>query len=938
MPRSGWLAVGAIAAAWAVPVIGWSMGLAGLMLAGAGLVVAWWWSSRISTRSSVVVIVGSALLLMRLALGPGAAPPGDVPDGKGPWTFEVEAVGAARAGQQTATLRSRDGGETPFRVAATLPAYPELIPGDRPTIEGAIRPRPDSPYGDYLERIGAIGTLTARSMTVERPPADASRAIEAARQAAASALAAVLPEPEAGLAAGILVGLRDRVDRDLAAAFTTAGVSHVVAISGWNIAIVAAAVAAMAGRMRRRRRSILTMVAIVAYVAFAGASASVVRAGAMAGVVLLARESGRAGRAAAALAWAAVILLVADPGLIRDAGFQLSALATAGLIAWATPLTGWIDRVGRGHVPGWLAESLGVSLAAQAATLPIVLASFGRLAILSPVVNLAVVPLVAPAMAAGLVAMLGGFLVLAGAPSLVGSVLAAPGWVSLRIMVAIVDAMASLPFASITLPGPIASVTAVATLAVIALAHVRWRGRHIGPAVAAAPPNPDQVPRSKRPSARPSRLPRLAAVTLVITVVVTGAVLVSRSSGVARVSVLDVGQGDAILVEGSRGGRLLIDGGPDPGRLLVVLDQRIPPWDRRIDAVILSHPHEDHVAGLARLLDRYQVRRVFEPGMRGPGPGYAAWLARLASAGSPMRLGLAAGDRIAVDDIDLRVLWPVRGRVPLVPPDGGTGINNVSVVLLGSVGDYRFLLAGDVEEAIDSSLLAESLPRLDLLKVAHHGSRTATTQAFVDAVRPRIAIASAGTGNPYGHPARATRERLSGADARVFRTDRDGTVAVTFGAPELTVRAEGGRAVPASSGRSVVDRRSFAFLCGIPAGGLIPDPVPSKQIAPVAVRPGHTPSVGYHPPDDDPGARGRRLPPALPGSPGLVHAARARGRGDRGLPGGQDRGSGDRGRSARGRGRGTAPRHRQDRARRRSRPRPPPWRRLGRLADASGPP
>ncbi len=675
-----------------------------------------------------------------------------------------------------------------------------MIPGDRLTIEGAIRPRPDSPYGDYLERIGAIGTLTARSMSVERPPADASHAIEAARQAAASALAAVLPEPEAGLAAGILVGLRDRVDRDLAAAFTTAGVSHVVAISGWNIAIVAAAVAAMAGRMRRRRRSILTMVAIVAYVAFAGASASVVRAGAMAGVVLLARESGRAGRAAAALAWAAVILLVADPGLIRDAGFQLSALATAGLIAWATPLTGWIDRVGRGHVPGWLAESLGVSLAAQAATLPIVLASFGRLAILSPVVNLAVVPLVAPAMAAGLVAMLGGFLVLAGAPPLVGSVLAAPGWVSLRIMVAIVDAMASLPFASVTLPGPIAAVTAVATLALIAVVHVRWRGRHARPAVAVEPPIPDQVPRTKRPSARPSRLPRLAAMTLVITVVVTGAVLVSRPSGVARVSVLDVGQGDAILVEGSRGGRLLIDGGPDPGRLLVVLDQRIPPWDRRIDAVILTHPHEDHVAGLARLLDRYQVRRVFEPGMRGPGPGYAAWLARLASAGSPMRLGLAAGDRLAVDDIDLRVLWPVRGRVPLAPPDGGTGINNVSVVLLGAVGDYRFLLAGDVEEAIDPSLLAERLPRLDLLKVAHHGSRTATTQAFVDAVRPRIAIASAGTGNPYGHPARATLERLSAAGARVFRTDRDGSVAVTFGSPELTVRAEGGRAVPASSG------------------------------------------------------------------------------------------------------------------------------------------
>ena len=105
----------------------------------------------------------------------------------------------------------------------------------------------------------------------------------------------------------------------------------------------------------------------------------------------------------------------------------------------------------------------------------------------------------------------------------------------------------------------------------------------------------------------------------------------------ARISVLDVGQGDAILVEGSRGGRLLIDGGPDPDRLLVALDQRIPPWDRRIDAVILSHPHEDHVAGLALLLERYRVGRVFEPGMRGPGPGYAAWARRLAGPWAPDR-------------------------------------------------------------------------------------------------------------------------------------------------------------------------------------------------------------------------------------------------------------------------------------------------------------
>ena len=190
--------------------------------------------------------------------------------------------------------------------------------------------------------------------------------------------------------------------------------------------------------------------------------------------------------------------------------------------------------------------------------------------------------------------------------------------------------------------------------------------------------------------------------------------------------------------------------------------------------------------------------------MRGPGPGYAAWLrdARRDRV-RRSRLGLAAGDRLTVDEIDLRVLWPIRGQVPVEPPDGGTGINNVSVVLLGQVGTRRFLLMGDVEEGIDPSLLAEGLPHVDLLKVAHHGSRTATTEAFVEAVRPQVAVASAGAGNPYGHPAKATLDRLAASGARVLRTDRDGTVVVGFEAGQMTVRTEGAqlrRAVPAREG------------------------------------------------------------------------------------------------------------------------------------------
>ena len=138
-------------------------------------------------------------------------------------------------------------------------------------------------------------------MEVLERPVDPGTLLEGWRRDAGEMLTRVLPEPEAGLAAGILIGLRDRVDRGVAADFTTAGVSHVVAISGWNIAIVAAAVGAMAGRLGRRRRAIVIALAVASYIVFAGASPSVLRAGAMAGVVLIARESGRSGRAAAAL-------------------------------------------------------------------------------------------------------------------------------------------------------------------------------------------------------------------------------------------------------------------------------------------------------------------------------------------------------------------------------------------------------------------------------------------------------------------------------------------------------------------------------------------------------------------------------------------------------------------------------------------------------------
>jgi len=159
-----------------------------------------------------------------------------------------------------------------------------------------------------------------------------------------------------------------------------------------------------------------------------------------------------------------------------------------------------------------------------------------------------------------------------------------------------------------------------------------------------------------------------------------GLTLSARPAGDGRLHVwfLDVGQGDAILIESRTGSRMLVDGGPDPDRLIVALDEQVPPWDRRIDVVVLTHPHEDHVAGLARLLGRYAVGRAYETGMRGPGPGWAAWDTAL-QRGPPRGL-LAAGARIRLGEIALAVVWPDLGSVPLDPPDAGSEINDTSIV------------------------------------------------------------------------------------------------------------------------------------------------------------------------------------------------------------------------------------------------------------------
>jgi competence protein ComEC len=481
LPRSAWLAFGTIGAALAAgnsaALTEITAAIAVALVFGAAVVQPYARGrdrARLVTRSGLTVALGMLLILARVTLvdhAPVPAGAGSQPDPAGRLVGIVESVGSPKAAEQIALLRLSTGPDRPGAqplVEALLPRYPEIGAGDGIALRGSVQPPGDDDFGDYLRRLGADGSVRSSTLELLAGPAGLEGFLDRLRRGSAEVMTSVLPEPQAGLADGILIGLRERVDRDLAAAFTTAGVSHIVAISGWNIAIVAAMVAALLGsRVGSRPRTVIILVAIVGYTLVAGASPSVDRAATMAAIGLTARSTGRSSSAVSALGWAVILLLLLDPAIVADPGFALSGLATAGLIGWSTPLTERLHSI-RGHrLPRWLAESLAISLAAEAATLPLVLLVFGRLAIIAPLANLAIVPLVPPAMAAGAVALGAGWLGAFGLPQPVVTLLGLPAWALLGLVIGLVRSAAGLPFASVTLAPPLNILAAAGTTAVL---------------------------------------------------------------------------------------------------------------------------------------------------------------------------------------------------------------------------------------------------------------------------------------------------------------------------------------------------------------------------------------------------------------------------------------------------------------------------------------
>ena len=614
---------------------------------------------------------------------------------------------------------------------------PNAVRGDVLRVTGSIHSVEDDGFAEFLLRRGISAELEVYEAERLGPaPFPPIRWAQSFRALAGRSILSSFPPREAGLLLGLALGDDSRLDPALERDFRATGLSHLLVVSGENVAMVLAPIVALGTALRLSRwpRFVLCLGAVAFFVVLTGAEPSVMRAGVMAGLALIGVLLGRPRSTGSILAGAVVVLLVLDPALVWSVGFQLSVAATASMVALATPIS---ERLR--FLPGWLALATGATLAAQLGVTPLLLYYFNEVPVSTIAANVLAVPAVPPALLIGLASATIGIVF-----EPFGRLLSLVAQVPMRYLEAVADRLARAPIPWIT-GGGIASLL-LGLAAAIAIAW--WL-------------------RSRR------RLPRKALVVglALLPLLVWSGALSAGPPSTLTVRFLDVGQGNAALLTSPGGVTMLVDGGPDPAQVATEL---VALGVKRLDLVVASHPHADHVIGLPSVLARIPVALLLEPGCRDDSPDREALKEAATSEHITVRRP-RAGDVMTLGDVRLEFLSPDRCW-------SGTesDTNNDAIVVRASVGEDSVLFATEPEEPAQQLLLDRGADlHADVLKVPHHGAAT-SIEPFFEAVHAEVAIVSVGP-NTYGHPVPEVLDWIRATGARVHRTDREGTITVSFG-------------------------------------------------------------------------------------------------------------------------------------------------------------
>ena len=593
------------------------------------------------------------------------------------------------------------------------------------------------------------GVVEAREAAVRAPPDLASHPLLTLRGRSEAHLHHVFPRHGA-LADALLLGRREGLDRELVDRFAQSGLVHLLAISGGHVALIATALMLVGSMLRRGRREVTwsTLVLVAAYLAVIGAPASAVRSGIMVGLGLVGILLQRPSAMLPVVAASALAILAFQPAAVLDPGFQLSFAGVLGIMLLRWPMMRHVPDGWKQHPAArWTVESLVVSVAAFVATAPVTAYHFGQVAPVSIVANLPAVPLTSLA----LVGVVVSALVEPLAPPL-GRMFADGTGLALDLLDAVARYAAAVPGGHRAVEPPQgwlwAAVAVVVLLALDAGAKMRSGVRWIVATGAAC--------------AAFLGLPAVAA---------------SVGAGALEIHFIDVGQGDAVAIRTPADRWILVDAGPrDEG--FDAGERRVVPFLRsrgaeRVEALVLTHPHADHIGGAPAVINAIPVGRVIDPGLPAGTPWYLDAL-RAAEARRVPWSEAREGRSLALDGVVVEFLWPRPGSLDFV-----ADANKISAVMRVRYGGFSALLTGDAGDEEEAAVLARHPGlRAQLLKAGHHGSRTSTSAALLDAARPGLVVVSAGRRNRYGHPAPETLRRLEARGIPVARTDREGTVSV----------------------------------------------------------------------------------------------------------------------------------------------------------------
>lgn len=716
--------------------------VAGLLTAGHG------WGAIVTASALLAALAGRPLLAVAVA---------------------VLALGAAAGAH--ARLRALDATTLRPLLGRTLSARATLLEQPRPSLRGRralaelqrrgrppervlllfFRPLPSGAgEGDVLSLQGRLSALGPRQSDAVRRGAHAAVLVSTVRAAglrrggfagvvdgvrrhAEGVFESGLSPPRAALMRGMVLGDATTLGTSATNDFRRSGLTHLLAASGANIALLAALALPLlaAAGLARTPRYLAVLALIAFYVPLAGGGASIQRAGVMAAAGVAAVLSGRPTARWYALGLAAAVTLALDPRADGDPGWQLSFAAVAGILLLAPRMT---KRLVERRVPEALAAVTAVTVAATLATAPILSVQFGQVSLAALPANLIAAPLVAPITWLGALAAVAAQIAPALATPFV-ALASAP----LALLSGIAHVAAAVPGASLSIRAPSAPVAALAYLALGAIV-VSPRVRTAAAVAATASLG--------AALGRPPPAPAAAPVGL-------------------RVSFLDIGQGDATLAQDG-GHAILVDTGPPGGPVLARLRAE---GIKSLDLLVVTHGQIDHDGEAADVVRAFPVGAVLDGEDGVTTPEHRALLAAAAARRTQI-LTPDAGEVLHAGSLTLRILWP--HREPAADHAGADPNQRAIVAELQDRG-VSLLLTADAESDVTAPLLDGPV---DVLKVAHHGSADVGLPAELAVLHPRVAVIEVGAHNTYGHPTPTTLAALRAAGVRVYRTDRDGTVRV----------------------------------------------------------------------------------------------------------------------------------------------------------------